>query len=289
MITQNKKTTNLRNSGPVSLENGSLKANIESYCKLLSLSSVATNYESAALDAAKAKLSYQDYLYKLLQQQIIDRVDRSVNARIKKAGFKYLATLEEFDFSFQPQIDEKLIRELATLSFLDSATNILLLGAPGVGKTHLSIAIGLEATKQRRRVKFINAEDLTNELIAANRSNTLTDYLESMSRIELLIIDEIGYLDLSREVASLFFRLISKRYEKSSTIITSNKEFQEWGQIFNDDVIATAILDRLLHHSHPLLINGPSYRMKDLLPKTKKKQNLENKNNEIYNTPKCKD
>ncbi|TLS95096.1 IS21-like element helper ATPase IstB [Aliarcobacter cibarius] len=281
MITQNKKTTNLRNSGPVSLENGSLKANIESYCKLLSLSSVATNYESAALDAAKAKLSYQDYLYKLLQQQIIDRVDRSVNARIKKAGFKYLATLEEFDFSFQPQIDEKLIRELATLSFLDSATNILLLGAPGVGKTHLSIAIGLEATKQRRRVKFINAEDLTNELIAANRSNTLTDYLESMSRVELLIIDEIGYLELSKETSSLFFRLISKRYEKASTIITSNKEFQEWGSIFNDDVIATAILDRLLHHSHPFLINGPSYRMKDLLPTTKNKKQTTEKNNEI--------
>ena len=281
MITQNKKTTNLRNSGPVSLENGSLKANIESYCKLLSLSSVATNYESAALDAAKAKLSYQDYLYKLLQQQIIDRVDRSVNARIKKAGFKYLATLEEFDFSFQPQIDEKLIRELATLCFLDSATNILLLGAPGVGKTHLSIAIGLEATKQRRRVKFINAEDLTNELIAANRSNTLTDYLESMSRVELLIIDEIGYLELSKETSSLFFRLISKRYEKASTIITSNKEFQEWGSIFNDDVIATAILDRLLHHSHPFLINGPSYRMKDLLPTTKNKKQTTEKNNEI--------
>ncbi len=281
MIKQNKKTTNLRNSGPVSLENGSLKANIESYCKLLSLSSVADNYEKAALDAAKAKLSYQDYLYKLLQQQIIDRVDRSINARIKKAGFKYLATLEEFDFSFQPQIDEKLIRELATLSFLDSATNILLLGAPGVGKTHLSIALGLEATKQRRRVKFISAEDLTNELITANASNILTDYLESMSRIELLIIDEIGYLQLSKETSSLFFRLISKRYEKASTIITSNKEFQEWGTIFNDDVIATAILDRLLHHSHPFLINGPSYRMKDLLQKTKTKKQIIEKNNEI--------
>ena len=281
MIKQNKKTTNLRNSGPVSLENGSWKANIESYCKLLSLSSVADNYEKAALDAAKAKLSYQDYLYKLLQQQIIDRVDRSINARIKKAGFKYLATLEEFDFSFQPQIDEKLIRELATLSFLDSATNILLLGAPGVGKTHLSIALGLEATKQRRRVKFISAEDLTNELITANASNILTDYLESMSRIELLIIDEIGYLQLSKETSSLFFRLISKRYEKASTIITSNKEFQEWGTIFNDDVIATAILDRLLHHSHPFLINGPSYRMKDLLQKTKTKKQIIEKNNEI--------
>ncbi len=262
-------TTNLRNSGPVAMENGSLKANIESYCKLLSLTSVAENYETAAIDAAKAKLSYQDYLYKLLQQQIIDRVDRSINARIKKAGFKYLATLEAFDFSFQPQIDERLIRELSTLSFLEGAKNILLVGAPGVGKTHISIALGLEATKQRRRVKFISAEDLTNELIAADRSHTITDYLETISRVELLIIDEIGYLDLSREAASLFFRLISKRYEKASTIITSNKEFQEWGQIFNDDVIATAILDRLLHHSYPFLINGPSYRMKDLLSKTK--------------------
>ena len=262
-------TTNLRNSGPVAMENGSLKANIESYCKLLSLTSVAENYETAAIDAAKAKLSYQDYLYKLLQQQIIDRVDRSINARIKKAGFKYLATLEAFDFSFQPQIDERLIRELSTLSFLEGAKNILLVGAPGVGKTHISIALGLEATKQRRRVKFISAEDLTNELIAADRSHTITDYLETISRVELLIIDEIGYLDLSREAASLFFRLISKRYEKASTIVTSNKEFQEWGQIFNDDVIATAILDRLLHHSYPFLINGPSYRIKDLLSKTK--------------------
>lgn len=269
-----KNTTSLRNSGPVALENGSLRANIENYCKLLSLSSVSENYESAALDAAKAKLSYQDYLYKLLQQQIIDRVDRSVNARIKKAGFKYLATLDEFDFSFQPQIDEKLIRELATLSFLDGATNVLLVGAPGVGKTHLSIALGLEATKQRRRVRFISAEELTHELIAANRSNTIIDYLETMGRIELLIIDEIGYLELSREVASLFFRLISKRYEKASTIITSNKEFQEWGQIFNDDVIATAILDRLLHHSHPLLINGPSYRVKDLMQKSRNKSKI---------------
>jgi DNA replication protein DnaC len=264
-----KHTTNLKNSGPVSLENGSLQSNIQSYCKMLSLSSVSDHYEQAALDAAKTKISYQEYLYKLLQQQVIDRVDRSVNARIKKAGFPYMATIEEYDFSFQPQIDEKLLRELSTLTFLEKAYNVLLVGAPGVGKTHLAIALGLEATKQRRRVKFITAEELTYELIAANRTNTITDYLEAVSRIELLIIDEIGYLDIDKESASLFFRLISKRYEKCSTIITSNKEFQEWGDIFSDDVIATAILDRLLHHSHPFLINGPSWRMKNLNKKRK--------------------
>jgi DNA replication protein DnaC len=114
-------------------------------------------------------------------------------------------------------------------------------------------------------VQFITAEELINELIAAKQSNTLPDYLDKASRIELLIIDEIGYLDIQKDSASLFFQLISKRYEKSSTIITSNKPFQEWGEIFSDDVIATAILDRLLHHSYPFLIQGKSYRMKNLL------------------------
>ncbi len=252
------------------MEHGSMGANIESYCKLLSLASVAESYETMALDAAKTKISYQEYLYKLLQQQIIDRVDRSVNAKIKKAGFPYIATMEAFDFTFQPGIDEKLLRELSTLNFLSSAKNILFVGAPGVGKTHLAIAIGLEAAKQRRRVRFTTAEELTNELIAARQSNTLADYLEAVSRIELLIIDEIGYLDIQKESASLFFRLISKRYEKSSTIITSNKPFEEWADIFGDEVIATAILDRLLHHSYPFLINGDSYRVKELFGKKKK-------------------
>jgi DNA replication protein DnaC len=247
------------------MEHGSMGANIESYCKLLTLSSISENYEAMAMDAVKTKISYQEYLYKLLQQQIIDRVDRSVNARIKKAGFPYIAAMEAFDFSFQPHLDEKLLRELSTLNFLADAKNILFVGPPGVGKTHLAIALGLEAAKQRRRVRFVTAEELTNELIAARQSNTLVDYLEAISRIELLIIDEIGYLDIQKESASLFFRLISKRYEKSSTIITSNKPFEEWADIFGDDVIATAILDRLLHHSYPFLIQGKSYRMKELL------------------------
>ena len=278
-----------RNSGPIQLEYESINTSIEAYCKLLSLSSISQTYESLAIEASKTKISYQEYLYKLLQQQIIDRVDRSINSKIKKAGFPYIAKLEEFDFTFQPKLDEKLLRELATLNFLDNAYNIAFIGPPGVGKTHLAIALGLEATKQRRRVLFITAEELTTQLIAAKQSNTLVDYLDKISRIDLLIIDEIGYLDIQKDSASLFFQLISKRYEKSSIIITSNKPFQEWGDIFGDDVVASAILDRLLHHSYPFLIQGKSYRMKNLVAKNSNtiqnlKQEVENSNNSSENS-----
>jgi DNA replication protein DnaC len=273
-----------RNSGPIQLEYGSINKNIEAYCKLLSLSSIALNYEAMAMEATKTKISYQEYLHKLLQQQVIDRVDRSINSKIKKAGFPYIATLEEFDFSFQPKLDEKLLRELSTLNFLSSAHNIAFIGPPGVGKTHLAIAIGLEATKQRRRVLFISAEELTTQLVAAKQSNTLVDYLDKISKIELLIIDEIGYLDIQKDSASLFFQLISKRYEKSSIIITSNKPFQEWGDIFKDDVVASAILDRLLHHSYPFLIQGKSYRMRNLTKEnSNSKQTLKKEENSDNN------
>ena len=216
----------MRKTGPIQLEHGSMSANIESYCKLLTLSSVSENYEAMALDATKTKISYQEYLYKLLQQQIIDRVDRSVNAKIKIAGFPYVATMEMFDFSFQPSVDEKLLKELATLNFLKDAKNILLVGAPGVGKTHLAIAVGIEAAKQRRRVKFITAEELILELVAARQSNTLSDYLEKVSRIELLIIDEIGYLDIQKESASLFLGLYPNDMKKAQQSLLQINHFR---------------------------------------------------------------
>jgi DNA replication protein DnaC len=242
-----------------------MEQSIKEYCKILSIPVVASCYQSEAEAAAKAKLSYQEYLYKVLQQQIVIRVDNSVNSKIKKARFPFIRSLEDYDFTYQPKIDEKLIRHLATLQFLSEAKNIVFIGPPGVGKTHLAVAIGLKAAMARKRVLFLTAENLIHQLNVAEVSNALQAFLDSISRLDLLIIDELGYLNVSKQSAALFFKLVSKRYEKGSIIITSNRAFENWGEIFNDDVVAAAILDRILHHCYPFLIQGRSYRLKEII------------------------
>ena len=238
---------------------------IASYLKTLSLHRIGEIYQKEAENAATTKLSYTDYLTRLLEQDVISKIDRSINAKTQRAGFPQIKRLEEFDFSYQPKINEKVIRELAALEFLKDARNVLFIGAPGVGKTHLAVALGIKATQVRKRVQFSTAEDLTQMLAAAEVAGCLNALLDQLSRLDLLIIDELEYLSLTKQTAKLFFQLVSKRYEKASIIITSNKPFEQWGEIFNDDVVAAAILDRLLHHSYPFLINGKSFRMKNIL------------------------
>ena len=242
----------------------SIQESVAHYCKILRLPQVAYSFEEEALTASKTKMSYQEYLYSLLQQQVLIRTDNSINARIKKARFPFIKSLEEFDYSFQPQMDEKLIRELGNLNFLDKAQNLLFVGPPGVGKTHLAIAMGMKVAQTQKRVLFYTAENLIEELIAAEVSGKLTAFLDIMGRIDLLIIDELGYLTMTRQAAELFFKLIAKRYEKGAVIVTTNKVFEQWGEIFTDEVVAAAILDRLLHHSFPFFIQGKSYRMKNI-------------------------
>jgi DNA replication protein DnaC len=237
----------------------------DQYLKTLSLHRIKEAYRHEAENAAKTKLGYQDYLQRLLEIEVLSKIERSINRKMQIAGFPQVKRLEEFDFSYQPQINEKLIRELASLSFLEEAKNILFVGAPGVGKTHLATALGVKAVQARKRVLFFTAEQLTLLLASAEVSGNLNRTLESLSRVDLMIIDELGYLALTKQTAKLFFQLISKRYERCSTIITTNKPFEEWGDVFNDEVVAAAVLDRLLHHSYPFLINGKSFRLKNIV------------------------
>lgn len=240
---------------------------LELQLKSLSLTKILAHYQEEAHKAAQEKLSYENYLARLVEMEAMNKLDRSVNAKIHKARFPSLKTLEEFDFSFQPQLNEKEIIRLASLDFIEKKENLLFLGPPGVGKTHLAIAFGVKACMAKYRVLFIRTQDLLANLSIAHKTSRLGQVLLNLSRLDLLILDELGYLPISPEQANLLFQLVSIRYEKGAMILTSNYGFEDWGPIFTDQVIAAAIIDRLVHHSHIFVINGNSFRMKQkLLP-----------------------
>jgi DNA replication protein DnaC len=229
----------------------------------LGLHAMANQFEAEAEIAAQSELSYTTYLARLVEAQLADKTDRSVNARVHRARFPMLRTMEEFDFTFQPGLAAARVRELANLAFVDQAANVLFIGGPGVGKTHLAIALALKACAARRSVLFTEATDLLDQLAAAEVSQTLGKLLDRLRRLDLLVIDELGYLPIDGRRANLFFQLVATRYTKGAIIITSNVSFDGWGRVFGDEVIASAVLDRLLHQSHIFAINGPSYRLKD--------------------------
>jgi len=231
----------------------------------LGLHTVAERFEAEADQAAKSESSYTAYLARLVEAELASKADRSVNARIARARFPMLRTLEQFEFPFQPSLSAPRVRELFSLGFLDQAANVLLVGGPGVGKSHLAIALGLRVCQARRGVRFFHAPDLLDQLLAADASHRLGALLRELGRVDLLIIDELGYLPMDSRRANLFFQLVAARYTTGSVVITSNAAFDRWGTVFGDEVIAAAILDRLVHYSHIFAINGLSYRVKDKL------------------------
>lgn len=191
--------------------------------------------------------------------------ERAIRGCVAVANFPFLKEMNDFDFSFQPSIQKEQLDGLLSLRFLEKKQNVLFIGSPGVGKTHLSVAIGIEAAKNRKSTYFVNCNDLLQNLKKAKAENRLEKRLKFYSRYKLLIIDEVGFLPIDKEDSKLFFQLIAKRYEKQSTIITSNIELSQWDEIFGDPVLANAVLDRLLHHCEVIKIIGESYRTKDML------------------------
>ncbi len=212
-------------------------------------------------------LSFVEALNKLTQYEIDRKEINMINSMVKVAGFPHRRELKDFDFSFQPSINKEQIMDFSTLRFLENKENIVFLGNSGVGKTHMAVSLGIEAAKKRNSTYFIKCHDLIQQLRKANEENRLENRLKNYSRYKLLIIDEIGYLPITKEESKLFFQLIDKRYEQKSTILTTNIGFGEWDEIFQDPVMANAILDRILHHAHVVSITGKSYRMKDHIKK----------------------
>lgn len=238
---------------------------LELQLKSLSLTKILAHYQEEAQKAAQEKLTYEGYLARLIELEAMSKLDRAITVKINKARFPTVKTIEAFDFSFQPQLNEKEIIRLTSLDFIERKENLLFLGPPGVGKTHLAVAFGVKACMAKYRVLFTRTQDLLADLRVAHKTGRLGQALLNLSRLDLLILDELGYLPISPEQANLLFQLVSLRYEKGAIILTSNYGFEDWGPIFTDQVIASAIIDRLVHHSHIFVINGNSFRMKQKL------------------------
>ena len=228
------------------------------------LSGIYNNLDERLTYAKDKSLSYTELLELLLEDEYNNRKDNSYKKRYVRAKFPAYKIYEDFDFNFQPSIDKKLFNEVYTCQFIKEKNNVVFIGDTGTGKTHLSIAIGIHALHKNAKVLFTSVTDMLYNLNAAKADNSYYKKLELYLEPSLLVLDELGFKKIPNYASDDFFTVISRRYEKGSTIITTNKTFEQWSDIFDDNVLASAILDRIVHHSTVFKINGPSYRSKNL-------------------------
>lgn len=237
---------------------------LRQHLESLNLSAFLDNYSNAAQQAAEKQWSYTQFLEQLAEAEVNARYDRSIQRRIRQARFPVLKTLDNFDWNWPKKINRLQVQELFRLSFLKDNTNVIFLAGVGLGKTHLSTALAYQACLKGFSVLFASAIDIVNTLNAACNAGRLKTELKKYLKPSILLIDELGYLPVDKKGADLLFQVISQRYEHGSIILTTNKHFKKWPEIFNNDsTLTSAVLDRLLHHAESVVIEGKSYRMKD--------------------------
>ncbi len=236
---------------------------LEHHLKQLKLPTMLHEYKSLAQICTQERADYPTYLLRLTERELIDRERRSTERRIKAAKFPVLKTLETFDFSAQPSINQPLIRELMAGEYIDNRQNVLLIGNSGTGKTHLATALGMTACTQGRKVRFFTVTGLVTHLLERREERNLERMLKQLERHDLIILDELGYVPFSKAGAELLFEVVSRAYERTSLIVTTNLPFEAWTEVLGSERLTGALLDRLTHRVHIMEANGESYRLKD--------------------------